>query len=583
MKVHALCSLLMLGGLGFAAGCGDSDEGTLVSIPGGGRDAVSVSTSELRDTVGPSDIMGPSEETTTTGVPDATTLTDGGVIEPDGVADHDAGCIPDCAGAMCGPDQCGGSCGQCPDTAVCSVDQCLAICVPDCAQKACGDNGCGGTCGVCVGTTTCEMGVCLGDGSCKAALDCMLGCNGPLLSCLSACTQASNPQAGAAAGAFGNCLVNACGAQPSPACFGQAAGTQCAGEFVECVGCAPSCNGKTCGPDGCGGSCGQCAATEACEGSACVEVCTPTCAGQICGTDGCGGLCGLCPADTICDGAACQPLCTPNCKGKSCGGDGCGGTCGICPASNVCTQTSCQSGACVSETNPDCCLLDSDCNDGDSCTKDVCSNDGDCVHAPLPPNPKVPEICGDGIDNDCNPDTTCFTLVQNGQVTPITPVESGMGVVTFYSYKFVHDFSADTGYESEDKATVLLHKDPTGDVALMFILDEVAQQESQPDGGEMELEFSGAKGLQILVYDDIPQNGGNDEWDFDPQTGDGHFHWFWSPCCTDGVALGYLSGTFCLAMKPTAWAGINGIRVWTNPSQYTDLNPNVPFQICGSP
>lgn len=51
-------------------------------------------------------------------------------------------CVPDCSGKECGPDGCGGTCGECDE---CVGGQCL--CQPTCGlpQMGC-DDGCGGTC-----------------------------------------------------------------------------------------------------------------------------------------------------------------------------------------------------------------------------------------------------------------------------------------------------------------------------------------------------------------------------------------------------------------------------------------------------
>lgn len=97
-------------------------------------------------------------------------------------------CIPACDGRECGPDSCGGLCGQCGTGRVCSgglcvcnpedhkaccgndvcwfdgcgaegdvtaecADGCLGGkcigCTPDCTDRECGDDGCGGECGKC--------------------------------------------------------------------------------------------------------------------------------------------------------------------------------------------------------------------------------------------------------------------------------------------------------------------------------------------------------------------------------------------------------------------------------------------------
>ena len=63
-------------------------------------------------------------------------------------------CVPQCSDKVCGPDGCGGSCGDC----VGPQDECIGgqcICQPNCELKECGDDGCGGKCGSC-GSGTCD-------------------------------------------------------------------------------------------------------------------------------------------------------------------------------------------------------------------------------------------------------------------------------------------------------------------------------------------------------------------------------------------------------------------------------------------
>lgn len=64
-----------------------------------------------------------------------------------GQVDEDCECVPYCLGKQCGPDGCGGSCGECEGQDFCNQFQC--VCEPDCATTECGDDGCGGSCGQC--------------------------------------------------------------------------------------------------------------------------------------------------------------------------------------------------------------------------------------------------------------------------------------------------------------------------------------------------------------------------------------------------------------------------------------------------
>jgi len=67
---------------------------------------------------------------------------------PDACVDGECVCLPNCIGKGCGPDGCGGSCGECEGTQeFCEEDVC--ICQPECEGMECGDDGCGGSCGSC--------------------------------------------------------------------------------------------------------------------------------------------------------------------------------------------------------------------------------------------------------------------------------------------------------------------------------------------------------------------------------------------------------------------------------------------------
>lgn len=67
-----------------------------------------------------------------------------------------------------------------------------------------------------------------------------------------------------------------------------------------------------------------------------------------------------------CDGANVQ--CVASCDGKSCGNDGCGGSCGSCSGGMVCGPT----GVCLNAQ----CGTDSDCDDLNPCSQDICLNAG---------------------------------------------------------------------------------------------------------------------------------------------------------------------------------------------------------------
>lgn len=77
-------------------------------------------------------------------------------------ADSDGGnedtCHPVCAGVDCGPDGCGGSCGECQSGDQCDDGRC--VCLSDCTDKGCGPDGCGGECGSCDDNDVCTDDLC---------------------------------------------------------------------------------------------------------------------------------------------------------------------------------------------------------------------------------------------------------------------------------------------------------------------------------------------------------------------------------------------------------------------------------------
>ncbi|MBM4371499.1 MAG: hypothetical protein FJ098_07580, partial [Deltaproteobacteria bacterium] len=232
-----------------------------------------------------------------------------------------AACEPDCTGAVCGSDGCGGSCGGCPPGYGCSEGQC---CEQACEGKACGPDGCGGTCGTCAPGAVCDADLqCVQEHGCSATDT--PGCGG--------------------------CACEDCACELDPYCCDIEWDMACVGICEEeCGGCGPttcvpSCGGKTCGPDGCGGSCGECPAGALCRDGQC---CTPDCSDGCGGPDGCGGDCGpeSCGLGSFCEEGECKSLCAEECEGLECGVGTCGGPCGTggagCPQGHqVCLDGTC--------------------------------------------------------------------------------------------------------------------------------------------------------------------------------------------------------------------------------------------------
>jgi hypothetical protein len=94
--------------------------------------------------------------------------------------------------------------------------------------------------------------------------------------------------------------------------------------------------------------------------------------------------------------------CVPNCEGKECGADGCGGDCGGCDVLDLCTSVLCTDGICVQKDKYGCCLTNSQCDEGNPCTLDVCL-ENTCHH---PMNPTKPGCCTANFQcKDTNPCT----------------------------------------------------------------------------------------------------------------------------------------------------------------------------------
>ncbi|MBM4355401.1 MAG: hypothetical protein FJ109_16715, partial [Deltaproteobacteria bacterium] len=268
------------------------------SACGGGKEKVAVADAkDTGDSIADLDARGGKDGT----MPDAARVDVGGEL-----------CVPKCGDKECGPDGCGGECGQCPAAAPeCKGGYCTVPCSPDCEGKECGPDGCGGECGKCPAAAP----YCV-DSACS--VDCTPDCEG----------KQCGPD-----GCGGSC--GWCGAQEL-----------CSDGL--CV-CQPDCAAKECGSDECGGSCGLCPAEKPfCDGHFCTDDCQPDCAGKECGDDGCGGGCGECttPQEKCQEG---QCVCVPICGQKECGDDGCGGSCGTCQAGSTCIGGKCMGGCPAAE------------------------------------------------------------------------------------------------------------------------------------------------------------------------------------------------------------------------------------------
>ena len=295
----------------------------------------------------------------------------------------DIGCIPICIDLQCGDDGCGGSCGQCDDGLLCTVD-------------------------------SCHEGHCLFELQgffCAIAVECVpAGAPQPDNPC-----QVCTPTL--ATGAW------------SPAQDGAGCGPGSVCHEGECCDYMANCQGRDCGDDGCGGSCGACPGAYDCglgeDDGLCLADCGALCAGLDCGTAGLddecqcgtcddGDLCtdDICTVEHTCIFAANNAACddgNPCTEDDSCNGGVCSGT--LIPTVDL------EIGQCLCEGNDDCEPLDN----GDVC-------DGTLVCAPSPEDEgllvcqvepgTVPKPCDDGIDctaDGCDPALGCQYVPDDGK------------------------------------------------------------------------------------------------------------------------------------------------------------------------
>ncbi|MEC8022639.1 MAG: putative metal-binding motif-containing protein, partial [Myxococcota bacterium] len=244
-------------------------------------------------------------------------------------------------------------------------------------------------------------------------------------------------------------------------------------------------------------------------------------------------------------------------------------------ATEVCDgiDNNCKNGVDEGFTNSDSdafadCVDEDDDNDGDPDETDCDPTNGAVSNLGT-------EVCGNGIDDDCNPITNCFTAQQGETVTDATPTKGTEGAVAFYQYGTPNGASANTGLETVNKALEFLYEDPTdGKYYLMIILDSPGG-----GGGNVNMTISGAVGANLLVMDDPGE--GNPQ--FNSASGSGTLKWNWVNCCTDGALIGPLTAPFCVTMTMNSYEGINGVITYSEGIAIPLGSPNVPVTLCANP
>ena len=281
-------------------------------------------------------------------------------------------CVPQCDGKECGPNGCGGPCGECGPGDECAAGSCVE-CKPKCEGKVCGPDGCGGECGVCKSQGQCVEGQCVADsclGACGGQSQFECFCDNQCLELNDCCPD------------FCEVCPDVC-EEPEDNCNGIGWTGCCDGKVIkycdngelkeqDCT-TDPKCGWKTgqqnyydCGTDGAEDPSGD-------NPLDCSKVCQGDCEGKDCGDDGCGGSCGDCagPSEICTDQAVC---CTPVCDGKECGPGGCGGNCGECEEG-----LNCDGGMCIDGVPGGCQEADGPGCDGCGCEDCVVAEDSYCL------------------------------------------------------------------------------------------------------------------------------------------------------------------------------------------------------------
>lgn len=262
------------------------------------------------------------------------------------------------------------------------------VCVPDCAGKACGDDGCGGECGACpvipCTTETCDAGRCLYKVVyCDDSNPCTTEyCNAELAQCIYtgvSCDDGNPCTVDTCNSDVGGCVHETIACSDSNSCTTDS----CDPATGECVFDAVICDdGKDYTVDSCNPETGGCEFAKI-EG-ACLK--DSDCAdGNSCTEDVCDSITHQCKlVEIICDFGnpcvveKCIPsvvevigyICVPEAYID-------------CDDGNTCTTDSCDpdTGACIHEDVPECCVTDAQCSGNEYCNDGWCE-DLDCDSAP---------------------------------------------------------------------------------------------------------------------------------------------------------------------------------------------------------
>jgi len=311
----------------------------------------------------------------------------------------------------------GGACEDgdlCTENDTCTAGQCSAGKAKDCGGgNPCVNASCDGATGQCANKILGDGSACDDGNKCTVKTTCTKGVcgGGDVAQCddgntctIDSCDKAQGckitPKKAGAKCDDGNACTT------GDACAYVQAGVKCQGAGNPCD------DGKPCTLDICNPKTAKCSHTQAKPGAKCNDgsLCTysdvcvsaggklscvgkvvPCSDGKVCTLDGCDKQTGQCKFTPVKPGGACDDgnKCTVLDKCKLVGGKTvCKGSIKTCIDANDCTADSCDSktGACknvpIVGCNSDLCKSGADCNDGDACTKDVCSS-GKCKWLPV--------------------------------------------------------------------------------------------------------------------------------------------------------------------------------------------------------
>ncbi len=221
------------------------------------------------------------------------------------------------------------------------------------------------------------------------------------------------------------------------------------------------------------------------------------------------------------------------------------------------------------DAKADCVDTDDD-NDGDPDSADCAPLNANVGHTKT-------EICGNGVDDDCNAATVCYTVTQGTTKLTVAPYPGTKGVASFYAYGTPNGSSANTGLEITQRTILMLYKDATNSkLYLVAIHDKV----NDGSGGEATVAITGAPGASLVLVDD-PGEVAASAWN--ATTGSGTLALAWSSCCTDGFVIGPLPASFTLKATFSGVTGINGVTTFDGKTAKTLGATSTPVTFTGGP